>query len=126
MQGFFSIGKDLVAATLVQQESSAVAMQKEKHSQKCSHVHILQMATGAQYSYIPCLVQQQVQHLSANLIQMHFILVIRYENTTMICWNVAIQIRAFYKTDFTLIFFLALLALSTKEKFLCFYAKYTE
>lgn len=51
MQGFFSMGKDLVAAMLVQ-ESSTVAMQKEKHSQKCSHIHIIKMATGPQYPYI--------------------------------------------------------------------------
>lgn len=127
MQGFFSMGKDLVAAMLVQQESSAVAMQKEKHSQKCSHVCIIQMATGALYPCIKCSVQQQVQHLSANLIPMLFISVIRYKNTTQ--WFAGMlpyRYVHFYKTDFTLIFFLVLLALSTKEKFVCSYAKYTE
>lgn len=57
------LGENLVAIALVQEESSAAATQKEKHSHNGSHIHILWMGTGAQHPYVKSLVQQQVQHL---------------------------------------------------------------
>lgn len=54
--------ENLIVWALVQ-ESSAVTLQKESHSHKGSHVHTLQIATGAKYSHIKSLVQQQGQYL---------------------------------------------------------------
>lgn len=62
MQEFFWRGKNLAVLAFVQ-DSPAVTLQKESHSHKGSHVQTLQIATGAQYSYVNSLGQQQGQHL---------------------------------------------------------------